>query len=104
MVVRGSSGVRLLVEPVVGRALLVPLSRAACLRLGEAILLAATFVLYFLGGEALRSFSYCFIVGVLTGTYSSVAIGAPLVWSRNLDPTINPETSSPLQSRGLSTT
>ena len=42
MVVRGSSGVRLLVEPVVGRALLVPLSRAACLRLGEAILLAAT--------------------------------------------------------------
>ncbi|MFN7439035.1 MAG: protein translocase subunit SecD [Phycisphaerales bacterium] len=66
--------------------------------------IAATFVLYFLGGEALRSFSYCFIVGVLTGTYSSVAIGAPLVWSRNLDPTINPETSSPLQSRGLSTT
>ncbi len=42
MVVRGSSGVRLLVEPVMGRALLLPLSRAACLRLGEAILLAAT--------------------------------------------------------------
>lgn len=49
--------------------------------------LIASLVLYVVGGEALRSFAYCFIVGVIAGTYSSVAIAAPIVWSRSSDPT-----------------
>lgn len=47
----------------------------------------ATTVLYIYGGEAIRAFAFCFLVGVLVGTYSSVAIAAPLVWSRKSDPT-----------------
>ncbi len=49
--------------------------------------LIASLVLYIVGGEALRSFAYCFIIGVVIGTYSSVAIAAPIVWSRKSDPT-----------------
>jgi SecD/SecF fusion protein len=46
----------------------------------------ATIVLYFVGGEAVRAFAFCFLVGVLTGTYSSVAVAAPTVWVRKSDP------------------
>lgn len=45
----------------------------------------ATLVLYAIGGEALRAFAFCFLVGVLTGTYSSVALAAPIVWQSKLD-------------------
>ncbi|CAN5746376.1 hypothetical protein BH11PLA1_BH11PLA1_07340 [soil metagenome] len=48
----------------------------------------ASLVLYIVGGEALRAFAYSFIVGVVTGTYSSIAVAAPIVWSRKLDPTV----------------
>jgi len=40
--------------------------------------LLALFSLFILGGEALRSFSFAMIVGVLFGTYSSIFIAAPL--------------------------
>lgn len=49
--------------------------------------IAATIVIYFMAGEAIRPFAFCFLVGVLTGTYSSVAIAAPLAWSKRLDAT-----------------
>lgn len=42
----------------------------------------ATLVLYIFGGDGVRAFSYALLVGVLVGTYSSVAVAAPLVWSR----------------------
>lgn len=35
--------------------------------------------LYFLGGEALRGFSFVLLVGIIAGTYSSVYIASPLV-------------------------
>lgn len=38
-----------------------------------------TFVLYLLGGEILRGFSFVMLVGVLVGTYSSIFIAAPIV-------------------------
>jgi len=41
--------------------------------------IAATLVLYIFGGEAVRAFAFCFLVGVLTGTYSSVAVAGPIV-------------------------
>jgi SecD/SecF fusion protein len=42
--------------------------------------LLAAFVLYLYGGEAVRGFAYSLTAGVLVGTYSSIAVAAPLVW------------------------
>ena len=37
--------------------------------------------IYFFGGEVLNSFSFALVVGIVVGTYSSIAIAAPiLVW------------------------
>lgn len=41
--------------------------------------LLAVFILFFFGGEALRSFSFALLLGVLFGTYSSICIAAPLL-------------------------
>lgn len=44
----------------------------------------AVFALYLLGGEALGGFSFALVVGILVGTYSSVAIASPIVlWWQN---------------------
>ena len=48
--------------------------------------LFAVVVLYIVGGEGLRPFAYVLLVGVAVGTYSSVAVAAPLVWSKKEDP------------------
>jgi SecD/SecF fusion protein len=41
-------------------------------------------VLYFLGGEGIHGFSFCLIVGILVGTYSSIYVAAPtLIWLTN---------------------
>ena len=36
-------------------------------------------ILYFFGGEGLHSFAFAFLIGVVTGTYSTVYIAAPVV-------------------------
>lgn len=41
----------------------------------------AVFSLYMLGGEALSGFSFALVVGVIVGTYSSVAVATPVVVS-----------------------
>ncbi len=46
--------------------------------------LVALLVLYFLGGEAVRGFAYALFIGILAGTYSSIAIAAPLLLGKNL--------------------
>jgi len=46
---------------------------------------AATLVLYIFGGEAIRPFAFTFMVGVATGTYSSIFIAAPLCYVRAKD-------------------
>jgi SecD/SecF fusion protein len=43
-------------------------------------------VLFFVGGEAIASFAYTMIVGTIVGTYSSIAIAAPIVYTRNVPP------------------
>lgn len=50
--------------------------------------LLALVVLYFVGGEATQSFALVLIIGIITGTYSSIFIGSPLLvtlekWQRN---------------------
>ena len=39
----------------------------------------AVFALYLLGGPVLRNFSFALVIGVIVGTYSSVAIASPIV-------------------------
>ena len=41
--------------------------------------LLAVAIMYGAGGSGIRSFSYTLLVGLVVGTYSSVAIAAPLV-------------------------
>ncbi|MCC6230217.1 MAG: protein translocase subunit SecD [Phycisphaerales bacterium] len=45
----------------------------------------STFILYLVGGEAVRSFAYSLGLGVIIGTISSIALGAPLVWAKKYD-------------------
>lgn len=47
--------------------------------------LIATAILYTLGGPGVRAFSYALLCGVVVGTYSSIAVASPLVWSRRKD-------------------
>ncbi len=47
--------------------------------------LAAVLILYVAGGEGVRAFSFTLLVGVLVGTYSSIAVAAPFVWSARHD-------------------
>ncbi|MCA9304503.1 MAG: hypothetical protein KC996_10310, partial [Phycisphaerales bacterium] len=45
----------------------------------------AIFILYVDGGPGVHAFSYALFCGVMVGTYSSVAVAAPMVWSRKKD-------------------
>ncbi len=47
--------------------------------------LLAILILYIDGGPGVHAFSYALFVGVLVGTYSSIAVASPLVWSRKRD-------------------
>lgn len=48
--------------------------------------LAAIITLYVAGGEGIREFAYIMLCGILVGTYSSIAVAAPLVWNKRADP------------------
>lgn len=56
-------------------------------------------VLYFFGGEGMRPFAFALLMGMIVGTYSSVAVAAPIVWSRKGE-----KTDGPGRGGGLSTT
>ncbi len=44
------------------------------------------FIMYVWGGERLRGFTFAMLVGIIVGTYSSIAIAAPmLLWGRKAD-------------------
>ncbi|HUJ30255.1 MAG TPA: protein translocase subunit SecF [Candidatus Acidoferrum sp.] len=52
--------------------------------LTSGLTLLTVLVLYIMGGEVLRAFSFAMVVGVVVGTYSSFGIAAPLVvvWNK----------------------
>ena len=58
--------------------------------------MATAAILYFLGGEGIRPFAFTFLIGLIAGTFSSVAIAGTLVYSRRADPTAsdNPRAST----------
>lgn len=39
-------------------------------------------ILYIFGGPGVRAFAFVMLIGVIVGTYSSIAVGAPIVWSK----------------------
>jgi SecD/SecF fusion protein len=41
--------------------------------------LVAVAIMYVAGGSGIRPFAFCLLTGLVVGTYSSVAIAAPLV-------------------------
>ncbi|MHC4976646.1 MAG: protein translocase subunit SecD [Planctomycetota bacterium] len=44
--------------------------------------LIAVLIMYSVGGTGIRSFTYALLCGVFVGTYSSIAVAAPLVYTR----------------------
>jgi SecD/SecF fusion protein len=48
--------------------------------------LVSLFVLYIYGGEGISSFAYTMICGMIVGTYSTIAIAAPIVYQRHSPP------------------
>ena len=44
--------------------------------------LVAVVIIYLAGGGGIRPFAFALLVGILVGTYSSVAIAAPLVFTK----------------------
>jgi SecD/SecF fusion protein len=44
-------------------------------------------ILYVFGGEGIHGFSYCLVIGMVVGTYSTIYIAAPaLLWLMNRKP------------------
>ena len=54
--------------------------------------ITSAIILYSLGGTGIRPFAFTFLVGLIAATYSSVAIAAPLTFSRGGGTTPEPET------------
>jgi preprotein translocase subunit SecF len=61
---------------IVNRSINQTLSRTI---LTSGLTFLTVLVLFVLGGETLRSFSFAMVVGIVVGTYSSFGIAAPLV-------------------------
>jgi preprotein translocase subunit SecF len=68
-------------EVVVNRSINQTLSRTI---LTSGLTFLTVLVLFLLGGQVLRAFSFALVVGIVVGTYSSFGIAAPLVvaWNR----------------------
>lgn len=46
--------------------------------------LVSLLVLFFFGGEGVASFAYTMICGMIVGTYSTIAVAAPIVYSKHV--------------------
>jgi preprotein translocase subunit SecF len=68
-------------ETIVNRSINQTLSRTI---LTSGLTFITVLVLFLMGGQVLRSFSFAMVVGVVVGTYSSFGIAAPIVvvWHR----------------------
>lgn len=64
------------IEIVMNRSINATLSRTV---ITSGLVFLTVFVLFLFGGEVLRSFSFTFGVGVITGTYSSVFVSGAIV-------------------------
>ena len=67
-------------KTIVNRSINQTLSRTI---LTSGLTFLTVMVLFLMGGQVLRSFSFALVVGILVGTYSSFGIAAPLVVAWN---------------------
>jgi preprotein translocase subunit SecF len=63
-------------EAVVNRSINQTLSRTI---LTSGLTLVAALAMYFFGGEVINNFAFALVIGVLVGTYSSIAVASPMV-------------------------
>lgn len=52
-------------------------------------------ILYVYGGEGMRAFAFALFAGLVVGTYSSVAVAAPIVWSRKQERSFDDVAAAP---------
>ena len=59
-------------------------------------------VLFLMGGEVLRAFSFAMVIGVVVGTYSSFGIAAPIVvfWNKHWGHGVTPARGKPASAAG----
>lgn len=56
--------------------------------------LLATLILYLFGGQGIHAFAFAMLVGIITGTYSTIYIASPIVlWLQNSGGTQRPRSS-----------
>jgi preprotein translocase subunit SecF len=67
-------------KAIVNRSINQTLSRTI---LTSGLTFLTVMVLFLMGGQVLRAFSFALVVGILVGTYSSFGIAAPLVVAWN---------------------
>jgi SecD/SecF fusion protein len=89
-------GVRGTFREVINKALNQTLSRTI---ITSGTVFLATLSLYVFGGGVINDFSFCFLVGILTGTYSSIYIASALVlwWHRGHRPSIGAGAQVPVE-------
>ena len=75
--IRENRGKRLAVSPEIVNLSINQTFSRTILTGGSTIL--ASIILFVLGGTGIQPFAYTFLIGLIAGTYSSVAIAAPLV-------------------------
>lgn len=63
-------------ENILNRSINQTLSRTI---LTSGLTLVAALAMYFFGGEVINNFAFALVVGVLVGTYSSIAVASPMV-------------------------
>lgn len=73
---RNASSSKMNFEEIVGSSVSQTLSRSINTSLTTVL---ALFALYFFGPSTIHNFSLALIVGIITGTYSSIFIGSPLL-------------------------
>ena len=69
--------------PVINKSINQTISRTL---ITSGTTLIAVLIMYIAGGVGIRSFTYALLCGIFVGTYSSIAIAAPLVYSKKVGP------------------
>ena len=89
-------GIRGTFREVMNQALNQTLSRTI---ITSGTVFLATFSLYIFGGGAINDFAFAFLVGIMTGTYSSIYIASALVlwWHKGQRPHIGAGAQAPLE-------
>jgi len=77
-------------DVIINRSINMTISRTV---ITSGTTLLAVLILYVFGGEGVRGFAYAMFIGVSVGTYSSVAVAAPLIWRKHQ--VEKPETALP---------